>query len=601
MVPYLSFLRSTLNSRAERAKAHEMRERELLKHAQWFIDHQNWDDCESEDGQLLRIAGIGIIAGTLDKYGITQHIDTLLPKESELCKVSHGQAVRALALQACGSGMVSLHRTEKYFEKVDVSKLFGDDIVAEYLNRYTLARTLDRIHEYGCTKFFVECASHIAVQTGRKSLTIHIDTTSIHFHGEPTEESDDIVAMTFGYSRDGHPELPQIIVAGLADEIGLPIYFKGVSGNVNDKKSFKDIMANVETLRVKFPDVRYVVGDSAFCTPDILEATLRGGLHAITKLPLTNKSAKEIIMNADLSNFTDIYPGNDEKKERGQWCPAIKVGTLPVKALLIENRALLEKNTRKYRKEAEKEVSATRDKLKALSAPGKLGSIDDARKAVEMLCQKLSLCCLEDITYEEITKNCRRGRPSADKAPEKKVVGVKINADVNINEEAITKKAELSIRSIIVTTDCETDWSMEDLLSAYRGQNVIESCWRLMKNKRLLVDSIYLEKPERIEAMMCILYLIVLLLKITEIAVREAMEKHSYKLPPVSSEPATSKPTIIRFLQYVTDKNISVLKGPSSDPVIYNADKLLLKILSAMGPHWLRYYLPETYADMPAA
>lgn len=589
-------------SLAERAKAQAKRDQELLTYAQWFIDHQNWDDCQSEDGKLFRIAGLGILAGTLDKFDLIPFIDSLLPKDSCQSRVSYGQAVRALALQASGSGMVSLHRTVAYFSDVDVSKFLGEGIAAEDLNRYVLARTLDKIHEYGCTNFFSECVSHITSQAGKQISTIHIDSTSVHFHGEPKEGDDEKVAITFGYSRDGHPELPQIIVAGLADHnTGLPVFFKGVSGNENDKKSFLAIMNAIDAFKLKFPEARYIVGDSAFCTANILEATLKGGLHAITKLPLTHKFAREIIESADSSKFTDVYPDNAEKKERGQWCPPLKVGSVPVKALLVENRALLEKNTRKYRKEAEKEVDATMDKLKALSAPGKFGSIDEARQAVEELSQKLSLCRLEHVTYEEITKNSRRGRPSATKAPEKKVAQIKISADVTISEEAVAKKAEISIRSIIVTTDCETDWSMAELLSAYRGQNIIESCWRLMKNKRLLVDSIYLEKPERIEALMCVLYLIVLLLKVTETMLRDAMEKHSYKLPPVSSEPATSRPTIIRFLHYVTEKNISVLEAPSSSPVIYNVDKLLLQILAAMGPHWLRYYLPESYVTTPAA
>lgn len=150
---------------------------------------------------------------------------------------------------------------------------------------------------------------------------------------------------------------------------------------------------------------------------------------------------------------------------------------------------------------------------------------------------------------------------------------------------------------MIVTSDLATSWTMSDLLTMYRGQKHIESGWKLFKDKRLMLESIYLEKPERIEALMCILYLIVLCLKVAEIILREGMEKNSLELPPVANEAPAARPTITRLIAYVVNQHITLYKNGSGEVRIFNVNNTLFNIFLAMGAHWLRYYLPQTYGD----
>lgn len=43
---------------------------------------------------------------------------------------------------------------------------------------------------------------------------------------------------------------------------------------------------------------------------------------------------------------------------------------------------------------------------------------------------------------------------------------------------------------------------MKELLSIYKKQSVVERNWRCLKDKRLLVNTLYLESPSRINALM---------------------------------------------------------------------------------------------------
>lgn len=550
-----------------------------------------------QDEQVYFIGATPILAGTFDKFEIEPIVDLLLPKKGPNAKVSNSILFKALLLQIPATGFSSLSKTAEFLMKVDTNVVLGPGVMPEDINRHALSRFLDAVAEYGPMHFFHQIAAHVMSKLEKKVTAVHMDSTSVHFHGSPNENKDGDIAITFGYSRDGHPELPQIIVLGLADhETGLPVSFKGVSGNENDKQSFLTLLEkDAEEFKKEFPDVKIVVGDSALCTANIFEAASRADVHLITKVPLTNSVARQYIAEADPEKFTDIYRSENMKSERGQWCPNLKIGSCEVKTLLVENSALREKNRKKYEREAKKEAEKAMKELSSLTR--NCTNMEEAKAAADKVQKSLKLCRMESISHEEQWKNCKVGRPRNDEEPEKKLVGIKVTATIVADEELITKKTELSIRYVIVTSDLATSWTMADLLTMYRGQKHIESGWKLFKDKRLMLESIYLEKPERIEALMCILYLIVLFLKVAEIILREGMEKNSLELPPVADEAPAARPTITRFIDYVANQHITLYKNGSGEVRIFNVNKILLNIFLAMGVHWLRYYLPQTYGD----
>ena len=338
------------NNLLEKSEENRSRMKRELEAIQVHIPQcmKNLENLQGEE--VSCIGATPILAGTFDKFEIEPIVD-LLPKKGPNAKVSNGILFKAMTRQVLATGFSSLSKISESLTKTDTNVVLGPGVMPEDINRHALSRFLDAVAEYGPMCFFNQIAAHVMSKLGKKVTAVHLDSTSVHFHGSPNENEDGDIAITFGYSRDGHPELPQIIVLGLADhETGLPVSFKGVSGNENDKQSFLTLLEkDAEEFKKEFPDVKIVVGDSALCTANIFEAAARADVHLITKVPLTNSVARRYIAEADSEKFTDIYESGNTKSERGQWCPNIKIGSSEVKVLLVENPALREKNRKKIR------------------------------------------------------------------------------------------------------------------------------------------------------------------------------------------------------------------------------------------------------------
>ena len=321
------------NNLLEKSEENRSRMKRELEAIQVHIPQcmKNLENLQGEE--VSCIGATPILAGTFDKFEIEPIVDLLLPKKGPNAKVSNGILFKAMAIQVPATGFSSLSKTSEFHTKVDTNVVLGPGVMPEDINRHALSRFLDAVAEYGSMRFFHQVAAHIMSNLEKKVTAVHLDSTSVHFHGSSNENEEGNIAITFGYSRDGHPELPQIIVLGLADhETGLPVSFKGVSGNENDKQSFLTLLEkNADEFKKEFPDVKIVVGDSALCTANIFEAASRADVHLITKVPLTNSVARQYIAEADPEKFTDIYGSENTKSERGQWCPNLKIGSCEVR------------------------------------------------------------------------------------------------------------------------------------------------------------------------------------------------------------------------------------------------------------------------------
>ena len=128
---------------------------------------------------------------------------------------------------------------------------------------------------------------------------MHIDSTSFHYDGQSRLEELCNVVLNLGYSRDHHPELNQVISVMLCDELSrIPIFQKTVSGNVNDNKSFFEMVRDdLPLLKEQFRQLHYLTGDSALCTGKILKEAVAKGLEVVTRVPDKCTIAKRCIVN----------------------------------------------------------------------------------------------------------------------------------------------------------------------------------------------------------------------------------------------------------------------------------------------------------------
>ena len=165
------------------------------------------------------IQQLGIISGICEESRLAYLID--LHIEQKRRKVSVGQAVQAMILNALGFSGHALYLTPRFYKSRPVEVLVGSGLRARDLNDSSLGTALDAIYEYGITELFYSVTKQILNRFGISTQFAHLDSTTFSLHGVYNSEEDDeeipegIIQITKGYSKDHEPGLNQGVVQQL--------------------------------------------------------------------------------------------------------------------------------------------------------------------------------------------------------------------------------------------------------------------------------------------------------------------------------------------------------------------------------------------------
>ncbi len=131
-----------------------------------------------------------------------------------------------------------------------------------------------------------------------------------------------------------------------------------------------------------------------------------------------------------------------------------------------------------------------------------------------------------ELSLESTTEEKRPvGRPS--KIPKPPVIETTWSfsaGEIRSDEEKIERKKRKIDSFCLLTSISPEEMNNREVLLSYKRQNVVESMFALLKES-LLASTIFLEKPERIEALMTILYFSVLMHGILQLITRNRIEK----------------------------------------------------------------------------
>ena len=291
-------------------------------------------------------------------------------------------------------------------------------------------------------------------------------------------------------------------------------------------------------------------------------------------------------------------PDGEEDENCGMWCGIKNYYGTDLKLLLVKNYALRSLKKETVDKRAASELKTLNGRLKKLwTQPCKCRA--DAEKAVEALKNKLRLCRIDgEAGYEEIEKNEKPGRPKKGEEPKKVVVCCKVKAAASIDPKKVEEAINAELLYIVATTDTKREWTMAELLSTYKRQSVIERCWRCCKRPSMMVDSIYLQKPSRIDALLWLMELALLVYAATEYLARKVMKEKELKLTG-SEQRVNVRPTGEFLLRYVSYLGIAlVLNRSTGQWSVENVNKELALLLTALGHDWLKYYDDDYYEFM---
>ena len=119
-----------------------------------------------------------------------------------------------------------------------------------------------------------------------------------------------------------------------------------------------------------------------------------------------------------------------------------------------------------------------------------------------------------------------------------------------------------------------------------------------VKDKRLLVNTLYLESPSRINALMWIMTTALLIYTATEYLMRKKMQEQKLTIPSPEHKVQLEKPSLMRLYQYIGNSGIVLQCNRSKGKVsVLGLPTEVKLVLIAMGDEWCRYYLKSYYLD----
>jgi transposase len=519
-----------------------------------------------------------------NELGVGARIDSLVQPKATRRDVSIGTLCKALVLNGLGFTQRTLYMVSSFFEGKPVDVLLGEGVAPSQLNDSVLGRALDDLHAYGCTRLFSELTPLICERLCLAPRFVHMDTTDFHLDGQynaehPPGEDSQLLHLTKGYSRDHRPDLNQVVLNLIADnQAGIPLHMEALDGNSSDKTSFKETIATyVEQLQT-VTGFTYIVTDSAGYTQETL-AAYHEQIKWISRVPETLGACQALLVSSE-----DLQPLITGYRYRAIHT---QQAGIPQRWLMVFSQEAYQREVttlrKTYQKRSLKEYKAflTLSKQPFTCEP-------DALKALAKFAKQSDYLEMNILPCEKRPYYRGRGRPSHDDQP----LGhhYHIRADVSCRLEQYGQAADRKGKFVIATNEVdEQALSDVEVLLAYKGQAKVERGFRFLKDPQFIASSLFVKKPERVEALLFIMTLCLTVYAALEYRLRQQLEEQQQTLPNQLGKPVKN-PTMRWVFALFT--GIHVLYGMPQVTVL-NLKPVHNKVLTLLGDSYKKCYSPS--------
>jgi len=523
---------------------------------------------------------LGLVSGLCKEIGIVEFLDNLAPKQSKNSKISFGQLFLAMILNGLGFVGRTLHMYPQYFDGKPLDRLIGKEIKAEHINDDSLGRCLDTLYDLGVSSTYQNMAEKVISYLDLPCNALNLDSTSMHLDGKYDSSDDDInvIKITKGYSRDHRPELNQVIINLITEnQAGIPVYMQACSGNTNDSEGFKHIVkSHVSSLKKAYNN-RYLIGDAALYSEEIIKSLADQKQLFITRVPQKIKQAKNIINNLYDMDFSFIAEGYN-----GCWVESA-YADVPQKWLVIRSEQAYKRESLTLDKKLIKDSSQAIKDFEKLSKQ-QFGCETDAIKMLEQWKKKHPALIVSDDEIITSTKHSKSGRPkNGDEGKTVYSIVGNLSSSISYRESQQQKKGVF----ILATNDCSGDLDMLSMLKNYKSQQSVERGFRFLKSPDFLTSSLFLKKPERIEALLMVMTSCLMIYAALEHLIRKKLKEKEQYIPCMKNKP-TQKPTARWVFQcFVGVEELSINK---EEKFVLNIKPMHEVILNCLGKLYWDFY-----------
>lgn len=466
-----------------------------------------------------------LVRGLCDQLELVAIIDRAVAWDAPHSKLSPGERILALIL-----GMFMrqrpLYRVHESFRRTDVELLLGKGVTIDDLNDDGFARALDKLHHAGPAGVFGALCARASLLEDVRHDFLHWDSTTRSLFGDyVTDDENPLIAL--GHSKDHRPDLKQIVLALLANREGMPLWGSVEKGNASDKKLNGEILHQIAAA---FSPQRLVsmtyVADSAFVTKDNLARANAVGLGFLSRLPETFSACTEAKRAAfDLDAFEDV--GKVARRAQASAYRASEqratIDDVEYRLVVYHSSSLEKRKEKAFQKELEAEAERLKSDAAAIFRQPFICRDDAEAKGRAWL--KINADAFHSVSYTILEKKVpdKRGpgRPKKGVEPSWHVNYHTVGVVGDPKPDVVERERQRRSAFVLITTIGPDKASPRTLLEEYKQQGTIERRFAFMKDREI-VDSFFLKKPERVEALGYVLLMVVLLFSILERRVRRA-------------------------------------------------------------------------------
>lgn len=527
---------------------------------------------------------LGIVAGVCDRIDLINTIDNFIGPTKR--KVSVGEAVSAMVLNALGFVSRPLYLTPEFFANKPVDLLIRSHLCAADFTDDSLGRALDTLYENGVTELFAAVASKALSTYDIDHRFVHLDSTTFSFQGNYDAETDaeHAIHITRGYSRDQRPDLKQAVVHLLCSyRSQFPVWFKALDGNQSDKTSFPNTIREYLS-QLCGRGAPYFIADSALYSAQNIAKL--SDVRFITRVPETLTAVKELYQTI---SSEDMQPASLE----GYRYLSVDstYGDVPQRWLVVHSQAASQREVATLDKKIAKAQKVAQTSLKRLQ--NKTYDTDTAAAAAATELSKSWKYHELRFSIISVPHYTTPGRPKKTDKPTH--FRYRIEGEVVDDIETIEKLKRSKGRFVLATNELDTTGlDNETILQAYKAQNVsVERGFRFLKDPLFFANSLYLEKPQRIMALLMVMALSLLVYALAERWVRQELKKQDQSIPNQIGKP-TQNPTLRRIFQMF--EGIHVLLIRQNDQIqrtIVNLNEIHSKIINILGKEVKNVYFPD--------
>lgn len=549
-----------------------------------------------ENLTFSEVSHLPIVKEFANKIKLVETLDAMVDSQMDL---SPGITLLAMVLDTL-SGRTPLYRLEEFFQEKDTELILGHDVKPGLFCDYNVGRVLDKLYDTGTQKIFSQIAQNAIGVFDIDPRRVHFDTTSVSVFGD-YDFIDPPLNITYGHSKDKRPDLKQFLISMLCVDRNIPIFGTTEDGNASDKTLNNELLGSISRHMARHginPGAFVYVADSAFVTPKNLKKSKEKNVKFLTRLPATYKECGRAISDAVAAdNWIDFGTLNHTpatKKRPAAYYRGyetdVEIDGETYRAIVVHSSAhdkRRHKRIDRLLQQKRKEIETTCKKINSSAFYCQADTEAAADKIIRAAAHSY-----HRIQYE-VRKEAKypRGRPARGK--ERIPTGYEYILDIRIDvdTDAISSmRLEAGCFVLICNLSGEQEqsqWTGAALLKLYKNQSGIEQNFGFLKDP-VIVNSIFLKKPTRIEVLGLVLIIALLIWRLMERCMRRYLDATKSKITGWKNRP-TKRPT--SFMMTTKFLSILVAKAGRERQLVRPLKPVQLEYLQALGVN------PEVFSN----